>query len=285
MLCRKQLTLICALIMLVSLCACGNKNEHTAETTKNEETTVLSDDVVATTEKNETHVSDSATELTSAEESSKLSENTTLAQSDELTKAEIVELYKSAAVKSNSQVKSKQDIYLKHISINNGQFEKVMDFVTPIMAKLLANNSKETDGITGGYTRMTESDVQSAKVYAVGNKTAIELVMKTQVGGARDDMYAGPIGHAIATVGDIGVVTDQLKDLGLPMEISDENTSIHYTNPTVKVIIDENGNITKGTWSYTVDIRLNNYTVFGKPVNSTSVIMDNVITVNGGFIK
>ncbi len=285
MFCGKRIALICALLMLFSLCACSGKNEHIAETTSVSETTASSDDAVAETELTENSVTQPLAELTSAEESSQIHENTTSFQSDELTKAEIVEFYKTAAVKSDSQVKSKQDIYLKSITINNGQFEKVMDFVTPIMAKLLANNSKETDGITGGYTNMTEADVQSAKVYQAGENTAIELFMKTQVGGARDDMYAGPVGHAVATVGDIGVVTDQLKDLGLPMEISDENTSVHYTNPAVRVIIDKNGNIIRGTWSYTVDIRLNNYKVFGKPVNSTSVIMENVITVNGGFSK
>ncbi len=284
MFCRKMLGVMCALLFIVSLCACGDEN-ITEQTTNADVITETTDEVTAIPQTTAVEASETVAEQTSAQEFAQFSEPATDAESAEPTKAEIVEIYKKAAVKSNSSVKSKQDIYLKHISINNGQFEKVMDFVTPIMAKLLSNNSKEMNGITGGYTKMTEADMHSAKVYPSGNNTAIELVMKTQVGGARDDMYAGPVGHAIATVGDIGVVTDQLKDLGLPMEISDENTSIHYSNPTVKVIIDPNGNIVKGTWSYTVDIRLNNYKVFGKPVDSTSVIMDNIITVNGGFAK
>ena len=35
--------------------------------------------------------------------------------------------------------------------------------------------------------------------------------------------------------------------------------------------------------SFTVDINMNNYKVFGTAVNSTSVVMENVITLNGGF--
>lgn len=199
------------------------------------------------------------------------------------TKAEIVEAYKEAAEKSNKAVKSEQVITLKDISINNGQFEGVIDFVMPIMSKLLADNSTEKDGITGGYTNLTEADVRSAKAYASGDNTVIEMVMNEQTDGAHGNALNGTVGHAISVVGDISVVADQLNERGLPIEISEKNTSIHYTNPVVKVLIDKDGNIIKGTWRYTVDIRLNNYKVGNSTVDSTSVVMDNVITVNGGF--
>ena len=153
------------------------------------------------------------------------------------------------------------------------------------MSKLLANNSTEKDGITGGYKNLSVSDVASAKAYKVGNNIAIEMVMKDQISGAQEDALSGSVGHAITAVGDISVVTQQLTDLGLPLEISEKDTKIYYTKPVVKVLIDKNGEIINGTWSYTVEISLNNYKAFGKTVNTTSVIMDNTITVNGGFKK
>ncbi len=197
----------------------------------------------------------------------------------------IIEAYKKAAQKSNSKVKSEQSIALKNISVNNGEYEGLFEFITPIMSKLLANNSTEKDGITGGYNNLAVSDVVSAKAYKVGNNIAIEMVMKDQISGAREDALSGSVGHAITAVGDISVVTQQLKDLGLPLEISEKDTKIYYTKPVVKVLINNDGKIINGTWSYTVDINLNNYKAFGKTVNTTSVVMDNTITVNGGFKK
>ena len=160
-----------------------------------------------------------------------------------------------------------------------------MKFVKSIISVFLNNNSKETNGITGGYANLNEADVREAKIYKVGSNTAIEMVMHEQTDGANSNSLGGSVGHAISTVGDISVVTAQLNDLGLPLEISEKDTTIHYTKPTVKVLIDPNGKIIKGTWSYTVEIRLNNYKVGGTTVDNTSVIMDNLITVNGGFNK
>lgn len=198
---------------------------------------------------------------------------------------QIIEAYKDSAKKSDSKVKSEQSISLKSISVNNGEYEGLFEFITPIMSKLLANNSTEKDGITGGYKNLSVSDVATAKAYKVGNNIAIEMVMKDQISGAKEDALSGSVGHAITAVGDISVVTQQLTDLGLPLEISEKDTKIYYTKPVVKVLIDKNGEIINGTWSYTVEISLNNYKAFGKTVNTTSVIMDNTITVNGGFKK
>lgn len=199
--------------------------------------------------------------------------------------AHMIEMYKKAAAKSNGTAKSEQVITLVDISINNGKYESALKIVKPIMSKLLANNSTETDGITGGYQNLVESDVAQIKSYKVGNNTAIEMTLREQTDGAQSDSKSGPVGHAISTVGDIGVVTAQLNDLGLPIEISAENTTIRYTNPTVKVIIGRDGKIICGTWNYTVEILLNDYKVGGSNVETTSVVLNNTITVNGGFKK
>ena len=198
---------------------------------------------------------------------------------------EIVDFYKKSAVLSHSKTKSQHTINLKKISVNNGEYEGLFNFITPIMSKLLANNSEDKDGITGGYKNLCADDISSAKAYKSGSNTVIELTMKKQVSGAKEDALSGSVGHAITAVGDISEVTKQMEDLGLPLEISEKNTQIVYTNPTVKVVIDEKGMIVNGTWKYTVSINLNNYKAFGKKVDTTSVVMDNILTVNGGFKK
>ena len=151
------------------------------------------------------------------------------------------------------------------------------------MSKLLANNSDDTPGITGGYINLSDSDIASARAYKSGKNIAVEMTMKEQVSGPRENAQSGSVGHVIDAVGDIGVVVDQLKDLGMPLELSEKDTKIYYTNPTVKVLVNSDGKIINGTWKYTVEIRMDNYKAFGTEVETTSVIMDNIITVGGGF--
>lgn len=282
MICKKIFTLILGLLMVLSLTACQKNNsaDAPAENSTNQIREESSDSA--------SNDSETGTVSSSVDNPESTVSTSNILSADDpsmWTKAEIVDAYKKAAEKSNMTAKSKQTIALSDISVNNGEFSGVFQFVKPIISKLLANNSTETVGITGGYANLVESDVYKAKAYAIGNNTAIEMVMLEQTDGARGDALSGTVGHAISVVGDIGVVTDQLKDLGLPIEISDEHTSIHYTNPVVKVLIDSDGKIINGTWSYTVDIRLNNYNVGKTTVDTTSVVMNNVITVNGGFSK
>ena len=191
----------------------------------------------------------------------------------------VVEEYKNAARKSTAGVTSKQSIALKSISVNNGEYANVMDFVGGIMGKFLESNSTEKAGITGGFENMVAGDVSSAKAYKQGDDTVIELVMLEQTAGAREDANSGSVGHAITAVGDIAVVVDDLASRGLPLELSEEETKIYYTNPSVKVVINSNGEIVSGTWFYTVEIKMDNFKAFGQNVNTASIIMDNTITV------
>lgn len=278
---KKFTAFLLCVFMLTAFTACQKDNKadipadgaSVAATTEKEENIESGTDSSATVEQTESEVSVTEEESSAVEESSAAD-----TQADEPTTEQIIEMYKKAAAKSGS-VTSKQQINLTRISINNGQYEGVLDFVTPIMAKLIANNSEDKAGITGGFNNLTADDVRSAKTYKSGNNTVIELVMKEQTSGARENALSGSVGHAITAVGDIGVVVDELTDLGLPMEINDKNTKIYYTDPTVKVTVDNSGKIIEGTWRYTVEIRLDNYKVFGKDVQTTSVIMDNIITV------
>lgn len=285
---KKTLTIFVAALIAVSLSSCSNgekidntdvtRIETIIEDKSADITQKTSENTFAAKEKNtvSSFIYNSETDIVATESVS--ADNPMV-----WTKAEIIEFYKKAAEKSDNSVKSEKTINMKNVSINNGQYEGVIDFVMPIMTKLLANNSTEEDGITGGYNNLTEADVGVAKAYAAGDKTAIELTLINQTDGAKSDPMSGSVGHAITTVGDISAVTKQLNDLGLPIQLSDKDTSIDYTNAVVRVLVDKDGYIVKGTWSYTVEIRMNNYKVGNSKVDTTSVVMDNIITVNGGF--
>ncbi len=194
-------------------------------------------------------------------------------------KEKIVEEYKKAATKSNPSATSTMKITLVDISVNNGEYDKAMSMVKPVIGKFIESNSTENAGITGGFQNLVPQDVSSAKAYKSGNDTVIELTMVEQTSGPKEDANSGSVGHAITAVGDISVVVNGLSDMGLPLELSDEDTKIYYTNPTVKVVVNENGEIVSGTWSYTVEISMNNFKAFGQNVEKASITMDNTITV------
>ena len=291
MLHKRLLSIFLCSVMVLSFVACG-KDEPDQDESPNGESTSLSDIANGTTASSiDTSQTESVSNPTdtdtsdTTDASTPSDTNTTAVSPDKWTKEQIVDIYKKAAAKSNATAKSDQIITLTKISVNNGEHQNVMDFITPIMSKLLSNNSKETDGITGGFNNLVAADIANAKAYKNGSALVIEMQMNKQTAGINEDAKSGSVGHAITAVGDISVVTKQLKDLGIPLELNERQTKIHYTNPTVKVVIGPDGKIVNGTWQYTVEIRMDNYKAFGKQVNTTSVIMNNVITVNGGFKK
>ncbi len=196
-------------------------------------------------------------------------------------KERIVEEYKNAAIKSTGTAKSTQKIVMKEINVNDGENAKMMSFIKSVIAKFLESNSTTKDGITGGFENLAVEDVSSAKAYKSGDGTVIEMLMVEQVSGAKDDALSGSVGHAITAVGDISTVVKDLNDRGLSIELSDneEDTKIYYTNPVVNVVINDDGEIIKGTWSCTVEICMNNFKAFGKDVDKASIVMENMITV------
>ncbi len=293
---KKTLALLLSLVMIFSFFGCGKdeKVEIPQESTTDEVVHDVVEDItdevtdVVDSDVSKNHEeSTTEEETTSKEESSSVAEEETTKLSQnpaDWSKEQIVEKYKKAAKKSHSSTKTNHEVKITSISVNNGQFEGFFDFIMSIMSKFLANNTDDKDGITGGYNNLVASDVKSAKAYKVGDKIAIEMVMNEQVSGMKEDANSGSVGHAITTVGDISDVVKQFKDLGLPLELNEKATKIYYTNPTVKVVIDDE-KIVNGTWKYTVEIKMNNYKAFGKKVDTTSIVMDNILTVNGGFKK
>ena len=223
----------------------------------------------------------SSTEYVTETTTKETADSTTEAYDDptKWSKTRIVEEYKKAAKKSNSSAKSTQKITLKEIHINNGEYDSAISLVKPIIAKFIDSKSTEIDGITGGFENLSPRDIDSAKAYESSDGIVIEMTMLEQTAGAKDDALSGSVGHAITAVGDISEVTGDLEDMGLPLEISEKDTKIYYTNPTLKVVIDDNGEIISGTWNYTVKISMNNLKAFGKTVDNATIVMDNIITI------
>lgn len=202
--------------------------------------------------------------------------------------AQIVETYRHAAGRTHNNVTSQQVMSLRDGSLQApGVNSTLLGLTESVMKTALSNNSGDIKGITGGHQNLVVSDVQSARAYKNGSNIVIEMKMKEQVDKGNGNMYSGSVGHAISVVGDIDSVIGQFSSLGVETDLRDENCTLHYRNPVLKVAINSNGYIVNGTWSYYVDVTLRDLTVSGfgvtVPVQVATSIIDFVVTLNGGF--
>ena len=282
---KKYIAILITAFLLLSITACDKKDDTSADenTTHNTITESTTQESASFTEAITSPDSNTTTTVYTA--------TTTLNNDDNkndtsfLSTAEIIDLYKKAASKSDSKIKSVQNISLNDIKINDGSgmANSVIKMVKPIISTVVSGNSTEFDGITGGYSQLTANDVQEASASNDGDNIVIKLKMKNQTDKGEMSEASGSVGHAIFVIGDLSTVMGQLSDSGLPVEIQNENVSATYVDAVVNVTIDKDGNIINGTWKYVVTIGLDNFKVAGSTVDRTEVTIENVITYNGGI--
>ena len=298
---KKVLAIITALTVLFAFTACNNSGDKEIETTAAVVENSTTPDVQESTEVNtaESTEADQTTEtdavseaLTEKVTSTTVADKTAVAKPSDnpadWTTVEIVEFYKRAAAKS-SHVTSSQTMEMTEIVANdgNGFLGTLIEWVTPIFKAALKKNSTEFKGITGGYDKLTAADVQSAKAYKSGGYTVIEMTMKEQTDGINGVWSEGTVGHAISVVGDISTVREELPQFYIDFENAD--IRLRYTKPQVKVKINKGGVIEKGTWSYVLDVELENLYIEALKfpikvmVESGYGSVDYKVTVGGGF--
>ncbi len=202
--------------------------------------------------------------------------------------AQIVDYYKKAAGKTHNSVTSYQNMTMRKGSLSApGINSTLLNFAEGVMSTALENNSMDIKGITGGHQKLVASDVASARAYKSGNNIVVEMKMKEQTDKGNGEMYEGTVGHAISVVGDIDSVIGQFSGLGMEAKIADNDCTLQYKNPVLKVTINNNGMIINGTWSYVVYITLNNLEIKAMgltvPVKQATSIVDFYVILNGGF--
>ena len=273
---KKIISTALIIVFLFAITGCSDNNNNNSII---EETTTQA--IVQTTAQSVTETATfiSVTEQTTA---NNIQETTTIQTANELlSDNQIIEIYKSAAEKSNSTAKSIQKISMNDFSVDNGgAINSIMKMFLPVISKVVENNSTEFDGITGGYKNLSVDDTESVSYSKNGDNYNIKLKMKEQTDCGMADINSGTVGHAVSVIGDLSSVFNQLEDSGIPISVKNENIVMTYKNATVDVTIDNDGNILSGTWSYDVTLELNNFTVGGTTVPKASVIISNTITVN-----
>ena len=287
---KKALALLSALTMLISFTACGKNTEK--ETTTVTDSTSYSQTLEADIPEETTKTAipentDVDTSGVSTDTTDISGEATTAVQAaadpSQWTNEEIVDFYKKAAAKSNPTAKSSQVMVLNKLIINNGEgalgfFTKILE---PAIRSVVKKNALEFDGITGGFHNLSVNDAKSIKAYKSGEYTVVEMTMKNQTDDIHANEYEGTVGHAITVLGDISRVIAEFPQFDV--DLSNAKIDIHYVNATVKVKINKEGIIEKGTWKYTCDPDISNVKISGINVKTADAEIDYIITVGGGF--
>ena len=201
----------------------------------------------------------------------------------EWSKEDIVAVYKNSAAKSHKVVESSQVYAMPKLIVNDGDgaLGFFLKMITPVIASVLEKNAMSYEGITGGYTKMVPTDVQSAKAYKDGDYIVIEMVMVEQTDGIYGDYQGGSVGHAVNVLGNVATAVEQFPAFDIKFEEAD--IKIHYTKPTVKVKINKDGVIEKGTWSYDAQIYIRNLKIDSIMINKADAEIIYTITTGGGF--
>lgn len=214
----------------------------------------------------------------STEKNEPLSENPA-----DWSKEQIAQVYKQAATKSHATAESSQTMTMPKLVVNDGDgaMNWFVQILIPVINSVLEKNTTTYGGITGGYTNLVASDIDSAKAYKEGKYTVIEMKMVEQTDGIYGDAQGGTVGHAINVLGNVATAAEQFPDFDIKFEEAD--IKVHYANPTVKVRINEQGIIENGTWSYTSEVYIRHLQINSIMIEKADAEIDYVIVVGGGF--
>lgn len=277
---KKIFAVLMSLAILISFASCDAKEDETPETTtENAEITETQPEKTPDiTEVPGENTTDNTADTSDVSETSALSDDPS-----QWSKEEIIEFYKKAADKSNPTAKSKQVMVLTEFIVNDGDgalgfFLKILE---PAIASVIEKNELEFDGITGGFANLVASDAKSVKAYKSGNYTVVEMTMHNQTDGIHANEYEGTVGHAITVLGDISRVLAEFPQFNVDVENAD--IKVNYVNATLKVKINQNGIIEKGTWKYTCDPEIKHLDISGIMIDKADAQIDYIITVGGGF--
>ncbi|MBO5943789.1 MAG: hypothetical protein J6Q50_00670 [Clostridia bacterium] len=199
----------------------------------------------------------------------------------EWSKEQIVYMYKQAATKTHDTAESSQTMTMPVLDVEGGALGFFLSIAKPAINAVLEKQTTTYGGITGGYQKLVASDVDTAKAYKEGNYTVIEMRMVEQTDGLYGDAQAGTVGHAINVLGNVATAVEQFPAFDIKYEEAD--IKIHYADPIVKVRINENGMIEKGTWSYMSKIDIKHLAIGSVMVDKAYAEIEYVIVVGGGF--
>lgn len=192
----------------------------------------------------------------------------------------VLKYYKAAAANTKS-IDATQYMSMKRVDYTpRNSFQKGMLTVfTGIASAALAANSKAVTTIPGKYKQIKASDLISANAVAYGNYTIVTLNVRMQQDDQNTkDAHQGPVGRTVGTVGNLDRVFEAMPSV--KVDCSKGSITLKYDDCKVVVKIDNgSGSIVSGTWSYTVDVDIDN--IYASIAGSEELL----ITNTGGAVE
>ncbi len=280
---------VLAAALLFSFSACKTNDGETETSTEEPSVTQAVD------------ISESAAETTELRTTEPTTESKSVTHSDSSdgTKTEAVDVYKGlnstntsrvlqyykAAAANTKSINATQHMSIKRVDYTpRNSFQKGMLTVfTGIASAALAANSKAVTSIPGKYKQIKASDLISANAVAYGNYTIVTLNVRMQQDDQNTkDEYQGPVGRTVGTVGDLDRAFEEIPSI--KVDSSEGNITLKYDDCKVVVKIDNgSGSILSGTWSYTVDIDIDN--IYASIAGSDELLITNTGGAVGYIIK
>ncbi len=196
----------------------------------------------------------------------------------------VLQYYKAAAANTRT-IDATQYMSIKRVDYTpRNSFQKGMLTVfTGIASAALAANSKAVTTIPGKYKQIKASDLISANAVAYGNYTIVTLNVRMQQDDQNTkDAHQGPVGRTVGTVGNLDRVFDEMPSI--KVDTSKGSITLRYDDCKVVVKIDNvSGTIVSGTWSYTVDIDIDN--IYASIAGSDELLITNTGGAVGFVIK
>lgn len=193
--------------------------------------------------------------------------------------SKVLRYYKAAAVNTKS-IDATQLMSIKRVDYTpRNSFQKgMLSLFTGIASAALAANSTPVNEVPGVPDEIKSSDLISANAVAYGNYTIVTLNVRTQQDDQNTkDAHRGPVGRTVGTVGNLDRVFDEMPSI--KVDTSKGSITLRYDDCKVVVKIDNvSGTIVSGTWSYTVDIDVDN--IYASIAGSDSML----ITDTGGAV-
>lgn len=285
---KKIIALLTVFAMVFAFAACNNdkKPEETQTTTVEQQENPSENSGEISNEANGENVNPSENQSEVATAPVSLPDDPS-----QWTDEQIIEFYKAAAAKSHPTAKHSQTMSLGSLVLGDGGgaigflFDNV---AMPAINNALKKNSTDFDGITGGYKDLVVTDAKSVKAYKQGNYTIVEMTMKDQIDGKHGHNMSGTVGHAITVLGDVSVAVAEFPQFKIDTDNAD--IKIHYNNATVKVRINQNGIIEKGTWEYVSSVDIQNLALNFKDGKLNDLVIKKAkadvnykIVLGGGF--
>ncbi len=295
---RKVIAVLLALSFVFLLVSCSNskKEEETTNTTvedvagnKDEVTEIVTEIIteVVTNDEGETEIVTEVVEVTSpekttADNSLTTSQNNTVSSDpSKWTNEQIVDFYKKACKKS-SGVTSKQTMIMRKDSLKaEGVNSTFLSIAESIIRGVMKLNAIDVAGITGGHWDLSASDCKSVKAYKSGDYTVVEMKMKDQVDGVYGKTFEGTVGHGISVVNGVAEVAEQFS--AFDVRYKEADIKIRYTEAVLRVKINKDGFVEKGTWTYVCTPEVDNLYIEGFVLNDAGAVIDYSVTLNGGF--